>query len=144
MRVILPGLRSLWGSQPASLASSCTSTQSRVTPRSKRKPAATQATATNVRIACQSSTCTSSQPRQVFKNLKLSSTCFLGRTCLPRLTSLLVSTRANGRRDALACAMSLSFHYPCRSWNATPRYHQSHYPATRSRFSFLSVESEPG
>jgi len=40
----------------------------------EEKARATHPKATNVRMPCQSNTCTSSHPRQVFKNLKQSST----------------------------------------------------------------------
>src|SRR5260370_8219035 len=68
--MILPGKRSLCGSQPPSLARSWTSSQEKVTPISYKKPAATQASATIVLIACQSRTCTASQPKHVARKLE--------------------------------------------------------------------------
>lgn len=57
----------------------------------KRKPAATQAKATKVRIPLRSSSCTSSQPRQALRNLKLSSTLQLWRYMVKMRTALCAS-----------------------------------------------------
>src|SRR4051812_43427157 len=67
--VILPGFRSLCGTQPPNRASSHTSAHSSVTPSSYRNPAATHASATSVRTASKSITCTSSHPRHSLVNL---------------------------------------------------------------------------